>query len=49
MGSEELEQICFNFNHFFPDKNEITEHGICLDDEEFSPSIILPGSGLQRC
>ena len=39
MDSEELDQICFNCNHFFPDKNEITEHGICLDDEEFSPYI----------
>ncbi len=39
MESEELEQICFNCNHFFPDKDEITEYGICLDDEEFSPYI----------
>jgi len=45
MDSEELDQIIFNCNHFFPDKNEITEYGICLDDEEFSPSITPPGSG----
>lgn len=39
MESEELEQICFNCNNFFPDKGEVTEYGICLDDEEFSPYI----------
>ncbi len=39
MDSEELDQICFNCNHFFPDKDEVTEYGICLDDDEFSPYI----------
>jgi len=39
MASEELERICFNCNHFFPASETMTEYGICLEDEEFSPYI----------
>lgn len=39
MVTEELERICFNCNFYFPDCAEITEYGICLDDEDFAPYI----------
>lgn len=37
---EELLRICLNCNHFFPATiSDITEFGICLNDEEFEPFI----------
>ncbi|MFO7953110.1 MAG: hypothetical protein R6U91_09970 [Bacillota bacterium] len=39
MDSEELERVCFNCTHFFPASDELTEYGICLDDEDFAPYI----------
>jgi len=36
----ETERICFNCNHFYPDRLfEPTEFGICLDDNAFEPFI----------
>ena len=38
--NEELERVCFNCNNFFPASvDDITEFGICLNDEEFEPFI----------
>lgn len=37
---EKLLRICLNCNHFFPaTTSDITEFGICLNDEEFEPFI----------
>ncbi len=44
MVTEELERICFNCNHFSPDKDEVTEYGICLDQEKLERAI-LEGAG----
>lgn len=35
--ADQLERICENCNHFFPDTFEPTENGICLADEAFTP------------
>jgi hypothetical protein len=38
--NEELERVCFNCNNFFPASvDDITEFGICLNDENFEPFI----------
>ncbi len=39
MDSEKMERICFNCSYFFPASDEITEYGICLEDNEFDPYI----------
>ena len=39
MTSEETERICFNCNYFFPSSEEVTEYGICLEDNDFDPYI----------
>lgn len=39
MDDNSLERVCFNCNYFFPDCDDFTEYGICLDDEAFEPFI----------
>jgi hypothetical protein len=40
MKYEKLERICFNCNNFFSaSMDEVTEFGICLNDQEFEPFI----------
>jgi len=39
MTDEPLERVCFNCNSFFPDCDEMTEYGICLQDDAFEPFV----------
>ena len=39
MSDEPLERVCYNCNSFFPDCDEITEYGICLQDDAFEPFV----------
>jgi len=39
MASGESDRVCFNCNYFFPAGEEMTEYGICLEDNDFDPYI----------
>ena len=39
MTSEEMKRICCNCTYFFPSSEEVTEYGICLEDNDFEPYI----------
>jgi hypothetical protein len=52
MKKEDLDQVCFNCNHFFPVIiDEPSEFGICLNDKEFEPFIdeLLENSNYACC
>ena len=52
MKKEDLDQVCFNCNHFFPVMiDEPSEFGICLNDKEFEPFIgeLLENSDYACC
>ena len=39
MDDNSLARVCFNCNYFFPDCDDFTEYGICLEDDAFEPFI----------
>lgn len=39
MDDKTLERVCFNCNFFFPDCDDFTEYGICLQDDVFEPFV----------